>query len=492
VGLIPIQFTANKTLTQKVVQGAAWVFTLKIISRGLGFVKTIILARLLAPEDFGLLGIAMLAISTLETFSQTGFHTAIIQRKNKAEEYLDTAWTVSAIRGSLLFLVLFLSAPMIAAFFKSPQATLVIKVIALSTFISGFQNIGILFFQKELNFKKQFYYELVPTLANLSLSIILAFLLRNVWSLVWGGLLSTFVQLFLSYTFHPYRPHIRFDKGKFRELFAFGKWLLASSIVIFFLHQGDDILIGKMLGVTALGFYQMAYMLSNLPATEITHVITSVAFPAYSKIQNDLKRLKESYLKVLHITIFFSVPISGLIIVLSPDVIRIFLGEKWLPMVNSLQILCVFGLARSINGTIGAFFQAVGKPYLVTKASFYQLILMGFLIYPLTISWGIIGTSVATVIPNIFVLIYLINRLSVHGFIETMFLIRPILLTLTSTTVACSLVLLYTSATETNIGHFMLALIIDVMSYLCCIFFIERLFNCDFRRTFEDLIAYIH
>jgi O-antigen/teichoic acid export membrane protein len=127
-----------------------WVFGLRITSRGLGFVRTIILARLLAPHDFGLLGIAILAISTLETLSQTGFQAALIQKKENIESYLDTAWTVSAIRGIILFLILFLSAPVIAKFFNSPQATLIIRIIAVSTLLSGFRNIGILFFQKEL------------------------------------------------------------------------------------------------------------------------------------------------------------------------------------------------------------------------------------------------------------------------------------------------------------------------------------------------------
>jgi len=384
-----------ESLSKKVVRGGMWVFGLRIINRGLGFVRTIILARLLAPSDFGLLGIAMLAIATLETFSQTGFQAALIQKKENVESYLDTAWTVSAIRGVVLFSILFLSAPVIAKFFNSPQATLVIKVIAISTLLSGFRNIGILFFQKELEFNKQFIYELSATLVDITIAITLAFMLRNVWALVWGGLAANFVRLFMSYILHPYRPHVRFDKGEFKELFGFGRWVLGSSILGFLVVQGDDIFVGKMLGVTALGFYQMAYLISNLPATEITHVISQVTFPAYSKLQNDVKRLRGAYLDTLQLTAFVSIPIAGGIFILAPEFTEIFLGAKWMPMVPAIQVLVLAGLVRSIQATTGPIFLAVNRPEIEPRWQTVRLLVLIILIYPFSINWGILGTSIA-------------------------------------------------------------------------------------------------
>ena len=146
----PVKPTSSESLSSRVVRGGAWIFSLRITNRGLGFVRTIILARLLVPEDFGLLGIAMLAISTLDAFSQTGFQSALIQRKGNVRAYLDVAWTVLAVRGVVLFLMLFAAAPMAAKFFHSPQATAVIMVIAINMLLTGFGNIGVVFFQKEL------------------------------------------------------------------------------------------------------------------------------------------------------------------------------------------------------------------------------------------------------------------------------------------------------------------------------------------------------
>ena len=394
-------FRQPESLSKRVVRGGIWVFGLRIANRSLGFIRTIILARLLAPHDFGLFGIAMLAIATLETFSQTGFQAALVQKKKNVEPYLDTAWTISAIRGIILFLILFSSAPLIANFFDSAQATLIIKVIAVSTLLSGFRNIGILFFQKELQFNKQFIYEFSGTLVDITVAISLAFILRNVWALVWGGLAANFVRLFMSYIIHPYRPRIRLDKEKFQELFGFGKWVLGSSILVFLITQGDDIFVGKMLGVAALGFYQMAYLISNLPATEITHVISQVTFPAYSKLQDDLPKLREAYLKILQLTTFISIPLAGGIFIFAPEFTKIFLGDKWMPMVPAIEVLVLAGLLRSISATTGPVFQAVGKPEIVTKWQPVRLFVLLAVIYPFTVQWGILGTSLAVVSCNL-------------------------------------------------------------------------------------------
>jgi O-antigen/teichoic acid export membrane protein len=367
-----------ESLSTKVARGGLWVFALRIINRGLGFVRTIILARLLAPEDFGLLGIAMLSLSTLEIFSQTGFHTALIQKKGNVESYLDTVWTVSAVRGTILFFLLFLSAPLIAKFFNSSGATLVIKVVAISTLLAGFRNIGILFFRKDLEFNKEFYYEIPATLVDLTVAISLAFILRNVWALVWAGLAANLTRLLMSYIVHPYRPKIRLRKEEFQEL------------------------VGKILGVAPLGFYQMAYTFSNLPATEITHVISRVTFPAYSSLQDDLPRLREAYLRVLQLTALISLPAGGAIFILAPQFTITFLGEKWIPMVPAMQALCIFGVTRSINATFGSLLESVGRPEIITKTAAIQLVLMVIIIFPLTTKWGLLGTALAVILPNFY------------------------------------------------------------------------------------------
>jgi len=479
--------TEPESLSKKVVRGGMWVFALRFTNRGLGFVRTIILARLLAPSDFGLLGIAMLAIATLETFSQTGFQAALIQKKENVESYLDTAWTVSAIRGIVLFLILFLFAPVVAKFFNSPQATLVIKVIAVSTLLSGFRNIGIIFFQKDLEFNKQFTYDFSAALTDVAISILLAFILRNVWALVWGGLAGHFIRFIMSYFLRPYRPHVSFNKSEFKELFGFGRWVLGSSILVFLVVQGDDIFIGKMLGVTALGFYQMAYLISNLPATEITHVISQVTFPAYSKLQNDVKRLRGAYLDTLQLTAFISLPLAGGIFILAPEFTEIFLGAKWMPMVPAMQVLVLAGLVRSIQATTGPIFLAVNRPEIEARWQTVRLLVLIILIYPLSINWGILGTSIA-VFFSIFVstlgfgfMVLKVTKCEIPSFLKT--IILPFI---NASFMILILSILKNSNPLTGIWQFILSIGTGIICYSFVAYIFDNIFDYGMRRLIKE------
>ena len=395
----------GETLSQRVVRGGFWVFSFRIVQKLFNLARLVILARILAPHDFGLMGIALLTMATLETFSQTGFQAALIQKKEDIKSYLDSAWTVLILRGFVLFVIFYSVAPYAAMFFNAPEAKPVIQVIGFSFFLGAFTNIGVIYFQKELEFNKEFIYQFAGTLADFIVAVSAVLILRNVWALVFGLLAGNAARCVVSYIVHPYRPQLSSDLGKAKELFGFGKWILGSSILIFLLTQGDDIIVGKLLGATALGFYQMAYQISNAPATEITHVISQVAFPAYSKLQDNLPGLRDAYLKTLQFTAFISIPLAVGIFALAPKFTTIFLTDKWMPMVPAMQMLCIFGVTRSIGATMGPILHSVGRPKIQTKLSSIQLITMAMIIYPLTIQWGILGTSLAVVIPNILILV---------------------------------------------------------------------------------------
>lgn len=391
----------GENLSQRAVRSGFWVFSLRIVQQLFSLARLVILARILAPHDFGLLGIALLTMATLETFSQTGFQAALIQKKEDIKSHLDAAWTVLILRGFILFVILYLIAPYAATFFNAPEAKPIIQVIGFAILLQAFTNIGVIYFQKELEFNKEFIYQFAGTLADFIVAVSAVLILRNVWALVFGLLAGNFARFVVSYLIHPYRPHLSRDLGKAKELFGFGKWILGSSILVFLITQGDDIFVGKLLGATALGFYQLAYRISNMPATEITHVISQVTFPAYSKLQDNIPKLREAYLKVLLVTAFLSFPIAGLIFVLAPDFTKIFLGEKWMPMVPAMQVLVLAGLIRSIMATTGPVFEAVGKPEIATKWQVVRLIALGASIYPLTSLWEILGASVAVFLSNL-------------------------------------------------------------------------------------------
>jgi lipopolysaccharide exporter len=180
-------------------------------------------------------------------------------------------------------------------------------------------------------------------------------------------------------------------------------------LFIFLLTEGDDAFLGKVLGVTALGFYQMAHRISNLPATEITHVISSITFPAYAKLQDNQPALRDAYLRVLKLTALLSIPLAGGIFILAPDLTALLLGERWMPIVGAMRVLVIGGAVRSIGATMGPIFQAVGKPEISSRFLFVQVVLVAILIYPLTITYGIAGTGLSLMIPGI-----IINSIFAH------------------------------------------------------------------------------
>ena len=482
---------SGKSLSHRVVRGGFWVFSLRITQQLFNFVRLVILARILSPNDFGLMGIALLTMATLDTFSQTGFQQALIQKKEDIKPYLDSAWTVLILRGFILFAILYFIAPYAATFFNAPEAKPIIQAIGFAVLFQAFTNIGVIYFQKELEFNKQFIYQLSGTLADFIVAISAVLILKNVWALVFGLLAGNFARFVVSYFIHPYRPHLSSNLGKAKELFGFGKWILGSSILIFLITQGDDIFVGKLLGATALGFYQMAYRISNMPATEITHVISQVTFPAYSKLQDNIPKLREAYLKVLQVTAFLSFPIAGLIFVLAPDFTKIFLGAKWMPMVPAMQVLALYGMLRAIGATTGVVFMAVGKPGIRTKIQSAQLILLAILIYPLTIRWGILGASIAVTAYALifnFVAVYKVLNIVKADYNKPIkLLMLPLIGTLAMILVIFALRTYVFH--DINFASFLLLIVAGIFMYLLIGYLANRFFNYGSKQLIREQFA---
>lgn len=405
-----IMVNAGPSLGERTIKGGFWVFSLRISNRLFRFVRTIILARLLAPNDFGLFGIALLALAFLDTFSQTGFWQALIQKRGDVKPYLNTAWTIGIIRSLVIAAILFSAAPLTASFFNESQAEPILKVIGLAIIFQSLTNIAVIYFDKELEFHKYFLYMFIGTIADMIVAITAALLLRSAWALVLGRLAGDLVRCGVSYLIHPYRPRPKLDVQKAKELFSFGKWILGQSILVFFITKGGDIVIGKFLGTIALGLYQLGYLISNITATEMTFPITKVTFPAYAKLQDNLPRLREVYLKVLQFTAFIIFPVAGLLFAVADNFTLTVLGEKWNPIIPIVRILIFQACSRAIRRTLDPLSKAVGHPEIVTKVTFIQLVILAILIYPATSFFGIPGVALAVVFQSLATLPIIIHR----------------------------------------------------------------------------------
>jgi len=387
--------------TQKAVKSSFWVFLFRAGTRTISLVRTIILARLLIPRDFGVFGIAMLTVSGLETVSKTGFDQALIQQHEKGETYRNAAWTMNVLRGVILAGCIFAISPLIADFFTEPNAERYIKLLSLWFPIRGLINIGILDFQMELEYQKRYFLEILAGLGGLAAAVATAFVVESPLALVVGALSESMILLLTSYIFHPYRPTLLWDFGKWKELFRFGKWITTSSLMLFLLTEGDDVFVGKMVGAASLGIYQLGYRISNLPATEIMRMGNQIIFPGLSKIRDNVEKLKHSFFQAYSLISLTTFLVSCLILLLARDFTLLFLGKNWIKVIPVIQILGVWGAIRALGSSTNPVFMALGKPKWVTV---FQAIMLGGLVvfvYPLTMRGGIQGTSLAVVLSSL-------------------------------------------------------------------------------------------
>mgnify|MGYP006290697977 CR=1 FL=1 len=414
----------HASLHKKALRGGAWVFAEKGIEQIFNIGRLLILARLLSPQDFGVIGIAFMLLNILGRLSQIGFQHALIQKKGRIEHYLDSAWTILIIRGFIVCAILYIFAPMFAGFFNETRAKPVIQVMGIGFLLGSVKNIGVVFFKRDLQFHKQFIFRFSGLVTDFMVALILAIIFRNVWALVFGFIAGNLVMSIISYYLNDYRPCPTMNLSKGKDLFLFGRWILLTQVFDFLIIRGDHVFVGKVLGATALGFYLMAYRLSTLPATEIYNIISQVLFPTYSKLQDDIPRLGEAFLKVIKISAFFVFPMSALIFILSPDFVRLILKEKWMPMVPAMQILVFWGLFRALSP--GPIFQSVGKPAIHTWIQILRVLALSILIYPLSIKYGIRGTAWAVFIqalvtyPISMFLAFRILRFRVGEFVKIM------------------------------------------------------------------------
>ena len=386
---------------RKSLKGLFWMGGLRAIIRGFGFVRVAILARVLSPEDFGVFGIASLVLAFLEIFTETGVNVFLVQKKNNFQEYLDTAWVVSVVRGIFISVTLFLVAPAIGSFFSSPESTSIIRFIALAPLIRGFINPSIVGFLKNMQFSNEFRLRSSVYIFDGITAIIFSLLLKNPFGIVIGIIAGVLLELILSYIFVKPCPRFGFDYGYAKEIVSRGKWVTLSGIFNYLAQNSDDIVVARILGSTPLGLYQIAYKVSTLPLTEVTEAVGKVTFPTYTRDNNNKRVLRSNFIYT-SLVVFLLVVVFGVFIYLFPEpIIKMLLGEKWLDAAAVLKILAVFGVIRAGIGLCHSLFFAVGRQDMVAKISFIQFVVLVMFIVPLTKAFGILGAGYSAIVSSL-------------------------------------------------------------------------------------------
>lgn len=369
---------------------------MRLVVRGAGLINMVILARLLVPEDFGLVAMAMLVVGAIEIFSEFNFDVVLIKKQNAARVDYDTAWTLSIIRGGVVAGLLLALAVPTADLFDEPRLALITAVLALSPLLTGFQNIGVVDFRKFFDFKQDFLFMTGGKVVGVIVTVVLALIWRNYWALVGGMIASALWHVVASYALHPFRP--RLSLKSWYELIAFTKWLLLHNILLYIRNRADRMVIGKLLGAATLGIYTLAYELANLVTTELMAPIRRALFPGYAKLAGDAERMRGMFVDVFALTLWIGAPIPIGIGLLAEPLISLLLGSNWSAAVPVTQLLVIAGFAGLLSSGSQPVYLASGRPEL-------QTLVMGLnaaFVLPAVIigvkSAGLIGAAIALII----------------------------------------------------------------------------------------------
>ncbi len=378
-------------LAGKTARGIGWMMLLKLVMQSLGLISTLILVRLLSPQDFGLVAMAMVFIAIMDIFSSFSFDVVLIQKQTAERKHYDTAWSFTLIFHLISALILLAIAYPASLYYEEPRVTNLIVILAVGLVITGFENIGVVDFRKNMEFDKEFRFRLIKKVAAFSVTIPLAFYWQNYWALIVGMLTAKITGLVLSYVMSSYRP--RFDLSARSELMHFSKWLFFSNIFYAFRMRGADLIIGKVSGARALGLFSISYELSNLPSTELVAPINRVVFSAYSKLAGDLEAMRRGYLSVIGLIALVIIPAGVGIAACARLLVPILLGDKWVDATQLISILSFYGVLAALQTNVASVYIALGKPKILTWLHLLHLVVLLAVAVPAILSYGVLGAA---------------------------------------------------------------------------------------------------
>ena len=352
------------SLRRQAARGVLWTGTGSAVTTTLQFIQWAVLARLLAPEDFGLMSMAMIVIGMADAFTDMGVSSAIIHRRDATRRQLSSLYWLNIVLGVVVFLLVAGLSPMIAKFFNEPE---VARLLMLAAFVFLIAPLGQQFrvlLEKELQFNRLARIDMIGAAGGAGTAITTALLGYGVYSLIWGALAGHVIRAgwYVAIGWRTWRPQLRFRVGDLDGYLSFGLFQTGERIVNSFAAYVDYLIIGRFLVAEALGFYTLAYQLVVVPLTKLNPVLTRVAFPLFSIRQDDDAALRRGYMEMTRLLAFILCPaIIGLAIT-APLLIPVLVGEAWTPSIVLLQILSMLGLIKALGNPSGSILLAKGRP----------------------------------------------------------------------------------------------------------------------------------
>ncbi|MFN8455461.1 MAG: lipopolysaccharide biosynthesis protein [Anaerolineae bacterium] len=364
-------------IVRKAAHGILWSYASFGLGKALVFLTTVVLARLLTPDFFGIVALATLAVNYLGILKDFGLGAALIQRRDDVEQAANTVFTLNLLLGLGLTLLAILAAPWVALFFSEPQVTPVLRWLSLTFTLDALSSVHTIRLQRELDFRRKLIPDLGRSIVKGVTSISLALAGYGVWSLVIGQLVGSLSTVILAWLVVPWRPRLTINHSILKSLLSYGFSLMSLDILAVIEDNLDYLIVGCVFGNTALGIYTLAYRLPELLGLNTLWIIAGALFPAFASVQHQPDLLRRGFLLTLRYVEMFSVPVSlGLFIAADP-LVRVAFGERWSEAIPVVQVLAIFVLVTSIGFNVGDIYKAVGRPDILMKLGLLRIIMLG-------------------------------------------------------------------------------------------------------------------
>lgn len=367
---------------QKIVSSSLLLVATNIVQRSLGLISTLILARLLLPEDFGIVAIAAISLHFATVLSNSGIQQYIPQKDSIDDEDVHTAWSIDLCMKSALWILLFSAAPLIGKFYDNTEIVGAIQVVSVVIFLRALQNPGLHILRRDLTYKRIFWLLVCQKILSFSFVITIALMTKSYWAIIVGDIVSALVGLVGSYILHPFRP--RFSLKKRSEQWDFSKWMLAKGILGVVRSHLDTLMVSKLFSISQLGTYNVVRGISVLPATDIVVPSVEPLLSSFARVKHDRPALDHQFRTSILVVFLLITPICAMLAFFADIIVYVLLGEQWKnegPLLASLSLLL---FTFSLGSILGNFYVAIGKVKLIF---FYNIISLTF-IFSLLLLYG--------------------------------------------------------------------------------------------------------
>jgi len=355
------------SLAKRTLKGIFWAYASFFGGRLLTLVTTAILARVLIPNDFGLIGFALVLLAFIEVMRGFGINEALIYTSENLDEMANTAFWLNVAISTLQTLLVFALAPLALNFFDDPRIVDVVRVLALNFILNGLGQTQDALLQKELEFKRRFLPDLLAQIVKGAVSVALALAGLGVWSLVTGHLVGTLARTVSKWYTVRWRPRLHFYPRRARELWGYGVHILLFEMLNVALEQADQMFIGALLGAVQLGYYTIAARIPEMVIANFSIVLTRVIFPTFAKLKDQREALTEAFLATTRYTAYITIPAGLGMSAIAPELILVAFGDQWGESVMILQVLALLGMVMTLPWSAGDVFKALGRPDISTR-----------------------------------------------------------------------------------------------------------------------------